>query len=434
MGFLAGLTGTMTLTFFLGVAPGLPFTRVVFVGVQVLLLFLLLALVRWRTGPAWFHPARPALPSAPRMPRWAVALLILLGIWSAAKIGTGAFLLLNFPPYFDDTVKNWNFRGKIFFVMKAPTTTAPGRSEDLLGQLHSYPPAVSMSKTWLATLAGEWHEGLVNSIHLAWFACTLLLLFAFLRRWTTLPWALGGTYLLVSLPLVLIQGTQAYAEIFLAAHFFAVAALLAHAAAATERVERIAFLRLAAVMAAFLPLTKNEGLVLYLPFLFLVATAMVAWFRRRDRLLIRDARLATLWFLGATAATTLPWLIYKWSLGLSFGNAHAISDTVLSWRPGVLKAIAIGLFFEGNWLLLFPLLAVLLAMGWKTAFRSPLMILTALFLLLFAVQLPIFLLTDLSTEATFQTGYSRGIVHLAPLAVAVGTVILHRLVGQNAED
>ncbi len=431
LGFLTGLTGTMSLSFFLQVAAHVPFSRMGFLALQIPLLLLLALLARWTCGPAWLRPPTPALPPSPRPPRWALALLVLLGIWTVAKVGTESALLVSLPPYFDDTVKNWNFRGKVFYVTQSVSTGAPGRSENLLGQLSSYPPAVSLSKTWFASLAGEWNEGLINSVHLAWFAACVILFYTLLRRRMSCWWSFLGIYLLTSLPLFLIHGTQAYAEVFVAAHLLAVGSLLYSAAEARERVHHMAFLRLAAVMLALIPLTKNEGLVLYLPPLLAIVAVTLVLLRRQDFLLHRDMQNALLWFGLCLLVTTLPWLLYKWHLGLTFGNAHALSGTSFAWQPRALPAISIGLFFEGSWLLLFPLLFVLLALEWRKAFFSPLAVLTCFFLLVFGMQIFLFLFTSLSSEATYQTGFGRGVTQLLPFAVAVGTLLVHRLVAQN---
>ncbi|MEK7218237.1 MAG: hypothetical protein AAB728_02105 [Patescibacteria group bacterium] len=434
LGFLAGLTFTMTLTFFLAVLPGLPFTRWGFLSVQLVLLVPLYGLVLRYCGKGFLRTPGIPLPSHAHLRPWMLALLALLGLWTAGKAATGGVLLLTMPPAFDDTVKNWNFRGKIFYEMKTVSATAPGRPEDLLAQLSSYPPAVSLSKTWLAALAGRWNEGLVDSIHLAWFLALLALLYATVRRMASAPWAFLGVYAAVSMPMLLIHGTQAYAEVFLATHLFAALALLLHAARADDAAERRAFLRLAAVMAALLPLTKNEGLVLYLPLVLLVAAGTLLTLRRLGQLYRRDLRLAAAWFLGSLVVTTFPLLLYKWSNDMTFGNAHALSGTALDVQPVALLAMNIVLFFEGNWLLLFPLLIVLLIIARRAAFLSPLAVLTGFLLLALSLQASLFFLTALSVEALNQTGFGRGIVHILPVAVALGTLLAHRLVSQYEKE
>lgn len=433
LGTLAGFTGSMTLTFFLALLAHLPFSRWGFLLVQGLLFLLLLAAVRWRIGGNFRQASAPPLPAG-TAPRWARALLVLLGIVTVAKIFLGSFLLVTTPPSFDDTVKNWDFRGKIFFVTQTVSKSAPGRSEDLLGQIASYPPALSLSKTWLAALAGGWNEGLVDAIQIVWFVALLVLLYALLRRVLPRPWAFLGLYLLVSLPLELIHGTQAYADVFLSAHLLGALALLFHAARAETAGERASLLRLSALFTALLPLVKNEGLVLYLPLLFLLAGFTLLHLRRRQALPAREVRRAACWYGGLLLPFVLPWLLYKWRNGLTFGNAHALSGTLFLWQPQAFSSMVVGLFFEGSWLLFFPLFAAVLVLGFRRSLRFPVNILTLFFLLALLVYVGLFTFTNLSAEAIYQTGFSRGIVHIAPIAVALFVILTHGLFGMRERE
>lgn len=430
LGFLAGCTLTMLVTFLAAVA-GLPLSLPLFLGVQGVTFVVLLIVCRRLLG-TW-KPSSPAqpLPHSGSIPRWATVLLILLGVWTAAKICVGGVMLVSTPPRFDDTVKNWNLRGKIFFLTHAPDTVAPAGEKDILGGLRSYPPGVSLSKTWLSLLAGQWNEGLVNSIHFVWFLTVLLLLYALLRRCVSLPWALFGVYLLTSLPLFLVHGTSAYADVFLSAHVLAAVGLLFLAVREEDAARRGAFLRLDALMLALLPLTKNEGLVLYLPLLLIIFMGSLLFLRRKGSISTREVRLTVLGIAGTIAAFALPWLAYKWLNGFTFGNAKALTGLTLSWNPMALQAIAVMLFFEGSWLLMVSLLALLLLLARRIAFVQPLLILTFFLSGAFLTQIILFTSTALANEAVYQTGYGRGLIHLMPIAVALLVLIVKRLLTEE---
>lgn len=430
MGFLLGLTTTMYGTFLVSLV-GLPLTLTRFLAVQGCTLLLLLWIARRRLGTALRAGTVPLSPSpAPHL--WIIVLLILLGVWTATKIGAGAYDLLTMPPGFDDTVKNWDMRGKIIFVTHTLGSTAPGSSQDLLGELKSYPPTVSLAKAWLASIAGTWNQGLVDSVHVVWFLCLLALLYAALRRRTSATWALIGVYLLASLPLELIHGTQAYADVFLSAHLFVAVSMLSAAAEADHPSIRAPFLRLACLNTALLPLTKNEGLVLYLPIVLLLSALTLWWgrslpsARAEQRSVLRNLVIGCCVFV-------LPWLLYKWTHHFSFGNAKAISDTTFSWQPLAALSASILLFFEGNWLLLFPLLLILCIFHIRELRRPSTAVVATFVLLGFLAQQPIFLLTNLSTEVLMGTGYARGIVHLLPAAVLLLTLLLQRTAASAAE-
>lgn len=432
LGFLAGLTLTMFATFFVALT-GLPLALPLFLSVQGAILVVLLATYRVFLGTWKLSSPAQHLPSSGRLPRWIAVLLILLGIWTAAKICVGEVMLVSTPPRFDDTVKNWNLRGKIFFLTHALDTSVPAGESDILGGLRSYPPGVSLAKTWLALLAGQWHEGLVNSIHAVWFLAVLLLLFALLRRSVNLLWALLGIYILTSLPLFLVHGTSAYADAFLSAHVLAATGLLFLAIREGDPARRRTFFRLDVLMLALLPLTKNEGLVLYLPLLLVILTGSLLSLRQQGRISGREVRRILIGLAGAIAVLVLPWLAYKWFHGFTFGNAKALTGLSIAWNSQALYAVMVMLLFEGGWLLLFPLLALVIFLDPKTSLPPPFFVLTFFLIGSLLVQILLFTTTALANEAIYQTGFGRGVIHTVPVAVLLMTLLAYRLLHPERE-
>ncbi|PIR52766.1 hypothetical protein COU76_04715, partial [Candidatus Peregrinibacteria bacterium CG10_big_fil_rev_8_21_14_0_10_49_10] len=328
------------------------------------------------------------------------------------------------PLYVDDAVDNWNLRGKVFFVDRTLTLILPGQEvETLSNSVSSYPPTVPLVKAYLAQILGSWDENLVNSIHAVWFLSVTVLLYLFLRRHMNWLWSCVGIYILTSLPLFLMHGTNPYADVFLSTHIFAAVTLLYLSTVQKERMEQLSFLRLAILPIALLPLMKNEGLLIYFPPLFLM-TGILLWKQRHS--------LKNLFFFCVLSflcifSVLLPWLSYKYTNGLSFGNAKTLPTlTDLQWQPQALLAIFLNSFFLGNWLLLFFIFFALLIWQWRTALRTSLLVLTGFFLVVYFGQMSVFLFTGLSAEAIKQTGYARGIVHLIPIMVAMTTILLRK--------
>lgn len=433
MGFLLGLTGTMVITFLAHIAGLVAFTRGGFLAVQVLLTGILAGTAYRKLG-TLLSPSPSNLFLSPSLPypAWGNVLIVVLGIWIALKILAGTVLLIATPPYYDDTFNNWNMRGKIFFETERLTLTIPAGNESFgISGVSSYPPTVPMVKAWLAALAGQWSDALAGSIHVLWYIAALTLLFCVLRRHVPRLFAILGTYILGSLPLYLIQGTNAYADIFLSAHLLTAGGLLFSAAASTDPAVARRLLRIGAVATALLIFTKNEALVLYLPPLFLL-TAFTLWTLWRKRALTRaEVCEATLLTVGAIVVVAAPWIVFKWIHGLPFGNAKSLPGLKdIVWQPFVIQAIITNTFFEGNWIFLFPLLIGCLAIFWRQAFSLPLLTLTMFLLLVIFAQIPVYLFTGLSTEALNQTGYARGLVHIAPLAVLLVTLLLQRMLAR----
>lgn len=365
-------------------------------------------------------------PHASPLSPWQWCVVTSLGAWTAFKVTVAAstFLLL-VPTYLDDTFDNWNLRAKVFHHTQSFTLQLPRETlQESITGISAYPPMVPLFKASLTLLHGTWSEALANSVHVLWYFCILALIFGALKRLTALPWALLGTYGFASLPLPLLHGTNAYAEMFLSAHIFAALIPLALAWHTNEEHERIVFLSISAVFMAFLPFTKNEGTLLYLPPMLLIFVASLWRMAGRSLLQPKTATALFLWSAGLLLAFTLPWLLFKWGNGMSFGNAKPVGSLDFSWQEMVLQAITVNTLFEGNWLLLFPFLFALLLLQRRYAFSSPLLPFTAFFLILYLGQMPIFMFTPLSTEAIRQTGYARGLVHLAPVAVSLTTALL----------
>ena len=131
LGFVLGLTFTMFMTFLLHVTTGLPLSRMGYLLVQLLLVAI--------TGILWLR-LKPhtdtALPTPHALhptPRWARTAIILLIIWTIVKLlSTQATFLLLTPPYHDDAVDNWNFRGKVFFVEQRIQLELPDEEGNLV--------------------------------------------------------------------------------------------------------------------------------------------------------------------------------------------------------------------------------------------------------------------------------------------------------------
>jgi len=442
LGFIGGLTLTMYATFLAHIMGLIKFDFGGFLLVQVVLTGVL-SLLYWKKHGSAFsfqlsafrkQKGSDVCPSAsssgPRgklmsgsLPRWRIILIAALVLWTALKITTGAITLVSTPPYYDDVFNNWNMRGKLFYETERLTLTIP-LGDELFSRdgVSSYPPTVPMVKTWLATLKGEWSEGLINSIHILWYLSALILAFFVLIRIVPVLWALLGTYILSSLPLYLVHGMNSYADVFLSVHILAAVSMLLFAV----QLKSSTFLRLSALFTALLIFTKNEALLVYVPPLVLIlCIATIQSHPRREHL----GAFGPLGPLGALLIPTLliliPWLMFKATHELPFGNAKAISGLNIGWQDGVLYAVWINTFFEGNWVFLFPLLFGCLVTAWRRAFHSPLLILTAFFLITYLGQLFLYLFTSLSGEALRQTGYARGLIHLAPVACVLATVLLY---------
>lgn len=425
MGTLLGLTLLLFVQFLLNVSVGLPFTFLSFVAVQGIATLI--------TGTLWYRQKEQFPPSplpAPRTPlprvaAWALGILL---TWSAVKLAlVGTTFLILIPSYLQDTLANWNLRGKVLYETAQMTLVLP--NEDPLTSpkgVSSYPPTVPMAKVLLADFAGEWSEPLINAIHIVWYVCALALLYFALRRYVPFGWALLGTYLLMSLPLYLMHGANAYADAFMSAHVLAVVGLLFHASRAKDKETAASFLRLASIAGGLLVFTKNEGLLVYLPPL-IVCILLTTWNLKRAYVLPQKrATFLAMRILLGIACIAVPWLLFKWTHELTFGNGKPFTSLGFAWQKGVTYSIIVNTFSEGNWLFLFPLFFGLILWKWRFAF-STLLVPMLFFLFVYFGQVSLYLFTALSREAIMQTGYARGLIQLMPVIVLLTTLLLYEV-------
>ncbi len=421
-GCVLGLTGMMFLSFVANTALGVPLSLAGFAGVQAGALVALGVLwyIRVRPLPA----VQPVLPRSP-LRQWQFWLVAALGAWTLVKILGGAFMLTATPIFLDDAIDNWNFRGKVYYVDRTLTLDVPSpEGQSTMFTLSSYPPPVPLAKAWLATIRGDWDEGLIDSVHIVWFFGALLMTFCALRRRMSLFLALTGTYALASLPLFLVHGTNAYADVFLAAHILAAVLPLGFSLIETDAARVSSLLRVSGLAAGLLLFTKNEALLLYLPDL-LLCLGLALWLHVRSGALSARAAVEALmpWF-ASLLIVGIAWLGFKVLNGMPFGNAKSVESFRVAWQPLVALAITVNTFFEGNWLLLFPALILLLLWQFRAALTPRNIVFVGFFVIALAVQYFLFQFTSLSNEALYQTGLARGIIHVIPLGVVMGMMLL----------
>jgi hypothetical protein len=422
-GAVISMTVGMFLMFCVHVSLGLPLSRNGFLLVQgglLVVLGILSFVMRSKATTSMVEP-----PSEQRLPRWMQIILWTLVGWVVLRAVAAAtvFLFLT-PTYLDDSLDNWNLRGKLFFEDQAITLALPGEDPEVSRiTISSYPPAVPMIKTWIASLAGEWSDPAANGIHLFYYLAALLILAQTVRKLAGKGWGLFAAYLLGSMPLYLMHGTNPYADAFLSVHVLLAVIFPLRAFYESDPARRMALLRIGALCAALLPFTKNEGLLVYLPPLMLIGGIGLTVAVRKGTMTLRDALTAIAWYAGCLLVLALPWLIFKWSNGLTFGNAKSFTALGIGWQSGVLIAIAVNTFFEGNWLLFFPLLIGLLIWRRHAAFNV-LRPLTAYVLIVFTGQMMLFLFTGLAVEARMQTGLARSGVQLMPSLILLATLLL----------
>lgn len=386
--------------------------------VPLVIAILLLTVGAWKRGGLRFTSDVQPMTNTVAYPTWVKTGVLVLCIWTALKIIAGAYDIVSVPTYWDDSFNNWNMRGKIFFVTQELTLEIPaGNGITTAAEgVSSYPPMLPMMKTWLSVIRGEWSEPLVNGLHLIWFFGLIAAVYLLLRRSFDRVVSGLGVWACVSLPLVLIHGTNPYADIFVAAHIVIVMTCVLGIRRTTSVEGRAPWIYLFFVSIGLLALTKNEALVLHIPLLILSTFLLGIWPHAFGSW-SSDKKTIFIGLSGALALA-LPWIFFKWANGLTFGNAKSLSGISLSFNPVVIKAIWFHLTSEPNWLLLPLALPLSLVAAGKRFWLTPEAVIAAFVFADIALQFCLFIMVpSLGNEAINQTGLSRGLLHIAPLAI-----------------
>lgn len=434
-GAVIGPVLTMEIVFLLNITNALRLNLLAYL-ISLLILILPLGFLAWKRGQLSLNSLKSlnslyslhSFRSLPKGQRLALALVI---AWILLKSLSGFVVLLGDPSYNDDVFDNWHYRAKILHhkQMLVVDPENPG--------ITAYPPTVPMLKVWFAFIHGGWNEQLAGILSPLWYLLCLALVWCALRRSIGINWAIVGLYLASSIPLLWMHGFTPYVDVFVAIHLAAAVLPLFHSLEGTSEHERAAWLRIGALAAALLPMIKNETLLMHLPPVMLLAAAVVVWNLLTGKLTPRSARSPVLAYGALVAAILLPWLLYKWSNNLTFGNAKSIRGIELVWQQNVLKSLFITWILEANFLLLPGLFLGLLITRFKKAFLSPAVVLTAFTLIVLLGIMGIFLFTGLSAEALQQTGSARAVVQLVPLIVVLVMVLMadgYRAIFQGKND
>ncbi len=271
----------------------------------------------------------------------------------------------------------------------------------------------------------------MNGLHLIWITGLLGSFYFALRRHFSPLLSLGGLYLLVSLPLLLVHAVNPYADIFLASHVLLGVLCVYRIAQAADRADVRTWLKLGSFVLGLLFFTKNEASVLYAPLIALLLSAALLWKQRESVFESKELRKLVALAAGIVLVLALPWLSFKWFHGLSFGNAKSITGMAIAMHPDVLGAIWFHLSHEVNWLLLPLVLPVLVLLSGKDVLRRPEVLLIVFVVAAMLLQFSIYLFTPLATEAIRQTGLGRGLLHIAPVAMFLVILLTERLLKKN---
>ena len=403
-GWLAGMF-VLTLVMRAVSAAGVTFS-VASVGLPTLVLLVVALLAARRTAAA---PLGTMLRNVARafwgggLDGWPRLVWRLVVAWLALRF---ALLLLEvwwLPLYPWDAWTQWATKARVWFELR---TMAPfvgvgewlGGSEPnaYMDAAPHYPATVPLFQVWSALLIGRWDDALVN---LPWWLCGVAFaagLYGGLVRLGFAPLAaLGGSALVLTLPILNVHIALAgYADLPTAA-YLTLGALAAVSAARTPRAGDVV---VAALLLVACAMVKNPGKA----WLVIVAAGVLvaAWPRRG------------LQFAAAAFAAAILGILALSRTGIRILGYQLSQDVNMPWG-----ALFDAYFSFGNWHLLWYCAVATAVVGWRVLLAREVAPFTAIVAGGVMFLLVGFAFTNAGIWVEDQSTVNRATLHLAPLIV-----------------
>ncbi len=340
----------------------------------------------------------------------AAALLLLVLVGGAAHAyATGMFW---------DGRYIWAFKAKAMFADGTLDREAFSNLARYRYTHVDYPLAVPAAQAWLYQVMGQVDERRAKLVGIVCWAGIAAVLACYLRRWMTLPWALGVTLLTCQIPVLAYHAGGGGADVPQALYFLGGGLLLADWA---ER-RRPADAALSMVMFGAGSLVKPEGLSMAIGAALVFAITCLPRDRApRPRLLAAAA--------SALLLAHLPWALLRarWAIpSPQLTRMHLRPLPELAERLG---AIAASLFrhaltwpaWELSWV--FVALGLLAWVAWARG-RAALAVLWGLLVWQLAIYVAIYATSPYDITWHISTSLDRLLIHLAPLAMAAAACSL----------
>lgn len=381
--------------------------RLAFVPIAVVLALVAVAglVMARRSGPLTTSAPVPLRTPDPLAIRWLAAVAIAL---IALRVGTLAVEVLLRPLFAWDAWSQWATKAKVWSLLRDIVPFIGyddwlARKPGYTDTAPHYPATIPLLQTWMALAIGRFDDALVNAPWLAGFVALGLGVFGQLRRLGVgTAWATIATWLVLSLPLLDTHvALPGYADFHLAAVYALAALALLQWESSPSRGALVLFV----AAAALLPLLKVPG---------------IAWLGTLA-LGLAIARFGTTpaRIVGIGAAV----LAVTVAGGMYVGSAKVAADAAAT-QYRIVESLTRHLFAFGNFHLLWYLLPLVLAAGWRevVALKAT----TIALLAGFGFLLWTFLFTQAGDWVVDYTTVNRALLHIAPALTAYAALVAWR--------
>jgi hypothetical protein len=274
------------------------------------------------------HQGKINIPNPPRRTRLSMGRLnwyewvLLLSI--TEKLIFGIWILTQTPLFFDDSMAHWSRQGHALFG--EVNWSFDPESPVFLGHtaIKNYPLAIPIWRAVTAVLNGSWNDIIARADGIVFFIVIISTVWLTVRRFSQKRWlAALSAFIISALPLQIWHAAAGYSDI--AVEAFAVASF-----AALLRKDWF----LAGIFSAGTAWAKNDGLILYMPGLLIMAVLLQLSEQKTANLTLsqKTKRQNIILFLSG-GLTLTPWLVFNYihSLGIDKTSGQ------FSWHAGALQ-------------------------------------------------------------------------------------------------
>lgn len=255
---------------------------------------------------AWLK-IKLSISSAKLIEKILILILIFIIIYAFIKI-------LNQPINTNDSLSYWTYYCKIFYFEKTIYSDA-FTDKDRVLRAKDYPFFLSMTETYLLTIAGKYDDHSIKLLFSFYFLAFLIIFYYRIKIYAPTFMSLIYTTLLFSLPAFLREETggisSAMADIPLT--LFHTIALLLFVSFLISKQHY--YLIISSILLSSTLFIKNEGIIIYLSFLL---TCMLLW-----KKLDLPPKLTTLFF-SLPIIINLPWFYFKFIIAHPLYSSNEI--------------------------------------------------------------------------------------------------------------
>jgi hypothetical protein len=316
-----------------------------------------------------------------------------------------------------DVLAIWAYKATI--LVHEPVVSSAYFSDVSKAYSHlDYPLLWPLNMSWVWSFTGSEDLSAVKLLGVALLVSFLASCFGLLRMRLDRSTSLLFTVLLVSVPMLQNASIRMAADVPLSFFFFASAVTLSAWLESGDG----DMLKLAAICATGLLMTKNEGMAL---FGILVVTA--------GGVLVLERNFAQLpraggWLVALPLGLSSPWLLFRTTIPKVHENMGALMSPSIALDnidrlPTIAAALPRYLGSTDDWRFLWPLVLVIVILGWRACRRASILFLLVAAQLALLLYVYVYLVTPWDPAALIEISFSRLALHVAPVEVVLIALI-----------